>query len=144
MKKPFPTTGIICPIVLVVTLAIFLLLVPQPVLIDWVGLGFLLLPEAVFFGGLILTDRLAQRHGGLFLRAGAYTVLTLYTVAAIAAALLFLTFFRGSPAGLAAVELILLALCVILLLLFYRSGGYAQRSEDGGSPPGKDGDHYGS
>ena len=106
-------------IVIAVTALIFILNFGLHAEISKVGLGFMLLAEAVFFGGLILTGWLARRGCGIMLRSGGYSVLTLYAAASILLSVLFLSSFRGFSLLLKSLQLVLLAAAVILYLIIW-------------------------
>jgi len=73
-------TGIIGGIVIVFTVALFLLLNFERATVHWAAFGFLLLSEIILFGGLIGVRFAGDSFGKLFIRAGLSSTLFLYFV----------------------------------------------------------------
>lgn len=120
MKQRHTLITIACgTIVLVVTLFMFFLNVNTRESIDWAALLFMVLGEVVFFNGIIVIDNLAQRGSGLMLRAGGFTVLSFYGIAAVLLSILFLNAFRTHLGLLISFQLAILAAAVIVLIVLY-------------------------
>ncbi|WP_130862553.1 hypothetical protein [Bacilliculturomica massiliensis] len=123
-------------ITMAVTALIFILNFGLRAEISKTGLGFMLLAEAVFFGGLLLTGWLARRGCGIMLRSGGYSLLTLYAAASILLSVLFLNSFRGFAMLLTSLQIVLLAAAVILYLIIWhfsrRTGEKTRRIQQAG------------
>ncbi len=113
--------GVIGILVLVASFLIFLLISGPREAIDWTGLAFVFLAEIIFFGGISFIDQIASKTSGVFLRAGAFSILTIYGVLSVILSLVFVQFFRSDLRLLVTIQLLLLLVCMIILIVLTAS-----------------------
>ncbi|ULQ59184.1 hypothetical protein K7I13_11860 [Brucepastera parasyntrophica] len=123
MIKRTNITAIIGSICVLLTLLIFFL-VPayERTLINWLGLSFILLAEAVCTCGIIVLDRAATSSGGIMLRSGGISVLLLYAAASIFISILFQLLFRDSIRLFIILQAVIIAIAGILFLIILTAG----------------------
>lgn len=129
IKNGVLSIGIVGLIVIAFSLAVFFLLDIEKNAVNIWALSFLLLSEAVLFGGLIGLRFAGGNHNAVFLRAGVTTTLSLYF-----AATLISVFFTGSFED-ELKKFILLEIAIVALFLIAAisiiawSSGIARRND---------------
>ncbi len=108
-------------ILIVITLLLFYLLPEERQFIDWVGIGFIVLAEIVFSCSFIIIEKAAIKSEGTLLRSGGYSIISLYSFAALVISLLYMWLFREGIKYLLAIQLVLVAIAAILLILVVMS-----------------------
>lgn len=112
-SSAYITIGII---LLVISLAVFILVNDSKAAIDWIGLLFILLAEVIFIGGVITINEKVKRQK-VFITAGVLSTLSIYLVLTILVSNLFWFVFRGQANLLIALQMILVAFTAIICIL---------------------------
>lgn len=115
-------------IVIVVTIALFFVLTEKRVLIDWLGISFILAVELILMISLMFLESASGHQIAIMFQSGMYSTIGVYTVFSIAASLLFMFLFRDGAKYLIAIQIILLAIILIIIVLIYISSGHVGES----------------
>lgn len=118
-------------IVLIVTITLFFLSHGLHTEMEKAGLLYLVLAETILFAGLLLTERLARTSCGIIIRAGGYSVLTLFAAASILLTILFLTTFPNQVVLFSLLQIVFFAIAAVLYFIIW---GASRRSQKKNRP----------
>ena len=113
--KTISVSGIL---LFLLTIVLFFLLTNDRILITWLGFGFMLFAELVFFGGLILIETASANLSQITARAGGYVVLSIYSVIV---SLVFMLIKPETASVFWSIQSVLLVIAGILLLVIMTS-----------------------
>ena len=116
--KTISVSGIL---LFLLTIVLFFLLTNDRILITWLGLGFMLFAELVFFGGLILIETASANLSQITARAGGYVVLSIYSLGAVIVSLVFMLIKPETASVFWSIQSVLLVIAGILLLVIMTS-----------------------
>lgn len=103
---------------------------------DWSGLtgwafSAMFLTEILYFGGMILVERIAEKTEQIITRSALYVLLTAYAVINILVSIIYIAFFKQANTSFVIVEVILLAIIAIAAVVsLAASKGIHQSNEN--------------
>ena len=100
-------------IILIVTVIITTLYVDDWPMLTIGAFIMLLLTEILFFGGLILVERIAERSEQIITRSTLYTLLSAYLVVNVPVSILYMAFLKEASTSFMIIEVVLLAILAI-------------------------------
>lgn len=130
MKRRSITISISGLITLIATIITFTLCID-----DWSGLtgwafSTMLLTEVIFFGGLVLVERVAERTEQIIARSTLYALLSAYAVINIPVSIIYMAFFKAANTSFAVFEVILLSIFVIAVVVSLATSKSIRHSND--------------
>ncbi|UWP60790.1 hypothetical protein [Ruminococcus gauvreauii] len=84
----------------------------------WISFTFVLFAEIIFFSGMIMIERLADKSEQIILRAGGGSVIAAYSAVVIVISLIYMNFSNAGLKGFLIIQIILFAVALILEILF--------------------------
>ncbi len=127
MKFRSGNAAVITSLILIcITIVLFFILTENRVMIDWLGLGFILAAELIAAYSIHIVQIKGDQQQ--FTLLGMYTVISLYTLISLGSSLLFLVFIRSGAKYLLTVQIILLVLYLIILAGMYKLGLHVDRT----------------
>lgn len=113
--------SVIAAIVIIITLKVFLSInaVSARTAIDWYALIFVLISEAVLFGGIILTTTGKIVINSMLLRVGVITTLSIYWIASIVVSTFGRDIFMGNTGGFVTAHMILCAIAAVIIIVLW-------------------------
>ncbi len=130
MSKRAKTLLIIGCIVLLGSIAVYLILSPTLFPSTVLGLCFLLYSEIVFFVGFILIDSRAEKSSKLLSWAGMGVSLGIYTVTVFASSLFFMRMHTAAVRGFLVFQIILLVLVLTVCLIIRNLSSGLRKQEE--------------
>ena len=109
---------IVGAILLVFTVAMFLLFNPEMDMVHWVGLAFLLLSEFLLFVGMLVVRNAEGKYDEAILVSGIRITLMLYFIATVIS-ILFVNLFVSAPVIFIIVQVKLFVSTVVMLMVIY-------------------------
>ena len=129
-KNGIIAIGSIGVIIIAFTLAVFFLREIERIPVNNWALAFLLLSEAVLFGGLIGLRLIGTRHNKAFLRAGVASSLSLYFAATLISTL-FAGMFRENLNTFILIQLAIVAMfAIVTIAVFASSRGIERHNQE--------------
>ncbi len=117
-------------IILIVTVIITTLYVDDWPMLTIGAFIMLLLTEILFFGGLILVERIAERSEQIITRSTLYTLLSAYLVVNVPVSILYMAFLKEASTSFMIIEVVLLAILAIgIVVSLTASKGIHQANE---------------
>ena len=117
-------------ITLLVSTVIFTMLTKEKTSLSFLSFGFILFSEILFFGGMLFVENTAENNAEVMLRAGTYSVLTLYLIASVIISIMYIAKIWTKTSNLIAIQAVILGGAAIAIILINISSKRVYENEN--------------